>query len=40
MLEKTPQFANINFNGGNLSSDGGTILLLHFLSKLKIMSHN
>jgi len=24
---------NINFNGGNLSSDGGSILLLSFLNK-------
>ena len=37
MLEHTPKFSNINFNGGNLSSDGGAILLLHFLNKLKIM---
>ncbi|WP_279155535.1 IS1380 family transposase [Thomasclavelia cocleata] len=26
-------FCNINFNGGNLSSDGGAILLLSFLNK-------
>ena len=33
MLEHTPKFSNINFNGGNLSNDGGAILLLHFLDK-------
>ena len=36
MLEQTPRFANINFNGGNLSSDGGSILMLHFLQKMKL----
>ena len=36
MLEQTPRFANINFSGGNLSSDGGAILLLEFLKKMNI----
>lgn len=36
MLTNTPVFDNINFNGGNLSSDGGAILLLHFISKIKL----
>lgn len=36
MLTNTPVFDNINFNGGNLSSDGGSILLLHFMSKIRL----
>ena len=31
MLNNIPCFDKINFNGGNLSSDGGSILLLQFL---------
>lgn len=34
MLNNTPVFFNINFNGGNLSSDGGAILLLQFLRQI------
>lgn len=36
MLNSLPCFDNIDFNGGNLSSDGGSILLLHFLRKMNI----
>lgn len=34
MLNNNPVFDNINFNGGNLSSDGGAILLLNYLGKI------
>lgn len=36
MLNSLPKFDNIDFKGGNLSSDGGSILLLHFLNKMNI----
>lgn len=36
MLTKQTVFDKIDFNGGNLSSDGGSILLLQFLKKLKL----
>lgn len=36
MLINTPVFDKINFNGGNLSSDGGAILLLQFLHNIKL----
>jgi hypothetical protein len=36
MLDSLPSFDNIDFKGGNLSSDGGSILLLHFLRKMNI----
>ena len=38
MLFNSPTFDNINFNGGSLSSDGGAILLLRFLSKQKLIN--
>ncbi len=31
-------FDNINFNGGNISCDGGSILLLSFLKKYNLLS--
>ncbi|NDO41984.1 hypothetical protein CWE04_06050 [Thomasclavelia cocleata] len=31
-------FDNINFNGGNISYDGGSILLLSFLKKYNLLS--
>lgn len=34
MVHKISAFDNINFNGGNLSSDGGAILLLQFLNQI------
>ena len=34
MLNSNPVFDNINFNGGNLSSDSGAILLLNYLGKI------
>lgn len=34
MLNNIPVFDKINFNGGNLSSDGGAILLLQFLHNI------
>ncbi len=36
MLNAVPNFNNIDFKGGNLSSDGGAVLLLHFLQKMNI----
>ena len=36
MLNAVPNFYNIDFKGGNLSSDGGAILLLHFLKKMHV----
>jgi len=36
MLTAGPNFNNIDFKGGNLSSDGGAILLLHFLQKMNV----
>ena len=36
MLDAQTIFDKIDFNGGNLSSDGGAILLLQFLKKLKL----
>lgn len=36
MLNSLPKFDNIDFKGGSLSSDGGSILLLHFLEKMNI----
>lgn len=37
MLTNTLVFDNINFRGGNLSSDGGSILLLQFLRHFKLV---
>lgn len=31
MIHSADQFDNINFNGGNLSSDGGSILLASYI---------
>ena len=36
MLNAVPNFNNIDFKGGNLSSDGGAVLLLHFLQKMNV----
>ena len=36
MLNTDSRFCNINFNGGNLSSDGGAILLLEYLEKIHL----
>ena len=36
MLSQAPVFDNINFNGGNLSSDGGAILLLQYLHQIHL----
>lgn len=33
MIQSIFNFDNINFNGGNISCDGGSILLLSFLKK-------
>lgn len=33
MLTNTPRFGNIDFNGGNLSSDGGAILMFEFFKR-------
>lgn len=38
MLNALPKFDNIDFKGGNLSSDGGSILLLHFLQKMNLLN--
>ena len=37
MLSQPPIFDNINFNGGNLSSDGGAILLLQYLYQINLL---
>ena len=36
MVINTPVFDKINFNGGSLSSDGGAILLMQFLSQIRL----
>ena len=36
MLSLAPVFDNINFDGGNLSSDGGAILLLQYLHQIHL----
>jgi hypothetical protein len=36
MVAWAPTFDNINFNGGNLSSDGGAILLLQYLEQIHL----
>ncbi len=33
MIQKITQFDNYNFDGGNLSSDGGFIFLSQFIQK-------
>ena len=33
MVYTDSRFSNINFNGGNLSSDGGSILLLEYIER-------
>lgn len=38
MLDCAPNFDNIDFNGGNLSSDGGSILMLQFFRNIGIQS--
>lgn len=38
MIHLNNLFDNINFNGGNTSCDGGSILLLSFLKKFNILS--
>ena len=36
MIQTNSLFDKINFNGGNLSSDGGSILLSQFLEKINV----
>ena len=36
MIQTNSLFDKINFNGGNLSSDGGSILLSQFLEKINL----
>ena len=36
MIQTNSIFDKINFNGGNLSSDGGSILLSQFLEKMNL----
>ncbi len=36
MIQTNSIFDKINFNGGNLSSDGGSILLSQFLEKINL----
>ena len=36
MIQTNSLFDKINFNGGNLSSDGGSILLSQFLKKINL----
>lgn len=36
MLYADSRFGNIDFNGGNLSNDGGAILLLEYLEKISV----
>ena len=38
MLTSIPAFDKINFNGGNLSSDGGAILLMEYLRSSELLS--
>lgn len=38
MIHLNNLFDNINFNGGNISCDGGSILLLSFLKKYNLLS--
>ena len=38
MIQSIFNFDNINFNGGNISCDGGSILLLSFLKKYNLLS--
>ena len=37
MIQSIFNFDNINFNGGNISCDGGSILLLSFLKKYNLL---
>ena len=37
MIQTNSLFDKINFNGGNLSSDGGSILLSQFLKKIMVL---
>lgn len=38
MIHTNNIFDNINFNGGNISCDGGSILLLSFIQKNHLLS--
>ncbi len=38
MIQSIFNFDNINFNSGNISCDGGSILLLSFLKKYNLLS--
>lgn len=38
MLASNTCFDKINFNGGNLSSDGGAVLLMEFLKSFNLPS--
>lgn len=38
MLNSNTRFDKVGFNGGNLSSDGGAILLMKYLEKMNIMN--
>lgn len=38
MIQKITQFDNYNFDGGNLSSDGGFILLSQFIQKNHLLA--
>lgn len=38
MIHSNSNFDNINFNGGNLSSDGGHILIHQFLKQIGLKS--
>ncbi len=39
MIQKITQFDNYNFDGGNLSSDGGFILLSQFIQKNHLLDY-
>lgn len=39
MIQTNSKFDNINFNGGNLSSDGGHILISQFLKQINLKSN-
>lgn len=39
MIQTNSKFDNINFNGGNLSSDGGHILIAQFLKQINLKSN-
>ena len=37
MLSSKIRFDKVDFNGGNLSSDGGTILMMQYLENIELI---